>query len=39
VLVGPEVAAVRGVLPSSEMWLADVPLVFTPHGLWAAHSG
>ena len=35
---GGEVATVRGALPASELWVADVPLQFTPHGIWAAHA-
>jgi redox-sensitive bicupin YhaK (pirin superfamily) len=38
VVIGAESADVRGVLPSSELWVADVPLDFTPHGLWAGHA-
>ena len=35
VLEGPESATVTGTLPVTELWLADVPLAFTPHGVWA----
>jgi hypothetical protein len=35
VLEGPESIAVTGTLPATELWLADVPLAFTPHGVWA----
>jgi hypothetical protein len=24
-----------GELPTTELWVADVPLQFTPHGIWA----
>jgi redox-sensitive bicupin YhaK (pirin superfamily) len=38
VATGTEVATVSGALPASELWLADVPLRFTPHGIWASHA-
>ncbi len=38
VMVGGETATISGTLPTSELWLADVPLSFTPHGIWAAHA-
>ena len=38
VAVGPERTQVEGVLPTSELWVADVPLQFTPHGVWAGHA-
>ncbi len=38
VMVGSEAATISGTLPTSELWMADVPLSFTPHGIWAAHA-
>ena len=38
VVTGAETARIAGVLPTSELWVADVPLSFTPHGVWAAHA-
>jgi quercetin 2,3-dioxygenase len=38
VVTGEEGATVTGVLPVSELWVADVPLQFTPHGIWAGHA-
>ena len=35
VLEGPEQGRIVGGLPTSELWCADVPLAFTPHGVWA----
>jgi redox-sensitive bicupin YhaK (pirin superfamily) len=35
VLEGPEAVTLAGALPASELWLADVPLAFTPHGVWS----
>ena len=38
VVTGPERATVGGALPVSELWVADVPLTFTPHGVWAGRA-
>lgn len=38
VLRGPESVTVTGTLPATELWLADVPLAFTPHGVWAGRA-
>jgi quercetin 2,3-dioxygenase len=38
VVTGPDVLTLRGMLPTSELWAADVPLDFTPHGIWASHA-
>ena len=38
IVVGTESARLEGRLPSTELWVADVPLRFTPHGLWAGHA-
>ena len=38
VVTGEEHATVTGALPASELWMADVPLRFTPHGIWAGHA-
>jgi redox-sensitive bicupin YhaK (pirin superfamily) len=35
VVTGPEQARIVGGLPTSELWCADVPLDFTPQGVWA----
>jgi quercetin 2,3-dioxygenase len=35
VLNGPAQGRIVGGLPMSELWCADVPLAFTPHGVWA----
>lgn len=37
VVHGAEDGRLTGVLPASELWTADVPLRFTPHGIWAGH--
>lgn len=38
VVTGPDALTLRGMLPASELWVADVPLDFTPHGIWASHA-
>ena len=38
VVVGTESARLEGRLPTTELWVADVPLRFTPHGVWAGHA-
>ena len=37
VLAGAVCVTVTGALAVSELWIADVPLDFTPHGVWAGH--
>jgi quercetin 2,3-dioxygenase len=36
VLEGPESIGLTGIAGDAELWIADVPLVFEPHGLWAS---
>jgi redox-sensitive bicupin YhaK (pirin superfamily) len=38
VVSGPEATRITGELPVTEMWVADVPLRFTPQGIWAGHA-
>jgi quercetin 2,3-dioxygenase len=38
VVTGAETVQVTGALPATELWVADVPLRFTPHGIWAGHA-
>jgi quercetin 2,3-dioxygenase len=38
VVTGAEAVRVAGALPTTELWIADVPLRFTPHGIWAGHA-
>ena len=38
VVTGAEAVRVAGALPTTELWVADVPLSFTPHGIWAGHA-
>ena len=38
VVTGVEAVRVAGALPITELWVADVPLRFTPHGIWTGHA-
>jgi quercetin 2,3-dioxygenase len=38
VVTGRESARIGGTLPTAELWVVDVPLRFTPHGIWAGHA-
>lgn len=38
VVTGEEGATVTGTLHVTELWVADVPLRFTPYSIWAGHA-